>query len=103
MSFSTLNTKDLFLSAYLLSRDMNLNDMRVEQGGRVVFSFQDTNKLDELNRLYRSGNATCNVIKLRASLDYLKDEMFTLLRGSKLKSSGLRVLKSKSKICTYTQ
>ncbi len=75
-----LKTKDLFLSAYLLSSDVSLEDIAIEDSDRVVFSFLDTGGLDELNREYREGKAVCNVVRFRESLQYLKDEMFTLLR-----------------------
>ena len=80
MGLSSLKTKDLFLSAYLLSSDVSLQDIAIEDSDRVVFSFLDTGKIDELNREYREGKAVCNVVKLRESLQYLKDQMFTLLR-----------------------
>ena len=80
MGVSSLKTKDLFLSAFLLSRDIYLESIELEDGARVVFLFLDTSKLDELNREYREGKTICNVVKFRESLQYLKDEMFTLLR-----------------------
>ena len=49
----SLKTKDLFLSAYLLSSDVSLQDIAIEDSDRVVFSFLDTGKIDELNREYR--------------------------------------------------
>lgn len=80
MSVKSLKTKDLFLAALLFSEDMYLQDVTVEEGARVVFLFLGTNRLDELNSAYREGKAVCNVVKLREALQYLKDQMFTLLR-----------------------
>ena len=80
MGLSALKTKDLFLSAYLLSRDVYLENVEIEEGARVVFLFLDTSKLDELSREYREGKAVCNVVRFRESMQYLKDQMFTLLR-----------------------
>lgn len=77
---STLRTKDLFLSAYLLSCDICLQAVEIEEGSRVVFLFLDTGKLDELSRQYREGKALCNVARFKESMQALKDEMFTLLR-----------------------
>lgn len=85
MGLSALKTKDLFLSAFLLSRDIYLENIEIEEGARVVFLFLDTSKLDELNREYREGRAVCNVVKFRESLQYLKDQMFTLLRKEERK------------------
>ncbi|HAM52435.1 MAG TPA: hypothetical protein DCP92_17695 [Nitrospiraceae bacterium] len=81
MGLSSLRTKDLFLAALLFSEAMYLKGIEVEEGTRVVFCFLDTSKLEELNRQYREGRAVCNVVKLRESLQYLKDRMFTLLRN----------------------
>lgn len=81
MGLSALKTKDLFLSAYLLSHEIYLQNIEIEDRERVVFSFLDTSKLDELNREYHEGKATCNVHRLKESLQYLKDQMFTILRS----------------------
>lgn len=80
MGLSALKTKDLFLSAYLLSHEIYLQNIEIEDRERVVFSFLDTSKLDELNREYHEGKAVCNVHRLKESLQYLKDQMFSLLR-----------------------
>jgi hypothetical protein len=80
MGSGSLRTKDLFLAALLFSEAMCLKDIEIEEGTRVIFSFIDTGRLDELNMEYREGRAVCNVVKFRESLQYLKDRMFTLLR-----------------------
>jgi hypothetical protein len=80
MGSGSLRTKDLFLAALLFSEAMCLKDIEIEEGTRVVFSFIDTGRLDELDKEYREGRAICNVVKFRESLQYLKDRMFTLLR-----------------------
>jgi hypothetical protein len=80
MGSGSLRTKDLFLAALLFSEAMCLKDIEIEEGTRVVFSFIDTGRLDELDKEYREGRAVCNVVKFRESLQYLKDRMFTLLR-----------------------
>ncbi len=81
MGLSALKTKDLFLSAFLISHDeVHLEEIEVEEGSRVVFSFLGTSSLDRLNREYHEGKATCNVHRFKESLQYLKDQMFTILR-----------------------
>ena len=78
-----IKTKDLWQSAYMLSKGSNLDDVKINSNGNgkreVVFTLtgEDTG---ELMQEFLSGQAICNVSRLRASMIHLKDQMFRLIR-----------------------
>lgn len=77
-----LLTRDLYEGAYLLSQGMELKEIWADgnNGKRsVVFEFVgDT--VEVLRKDYQLGHAEVNILKLKSSLNELKDRMFSILR-----------------------
>lgn len=71
-----VETKDLWQGAYILSEGGQLEDVRIEikRNGRkeVIFVLKDS-KVEYLMHRFDSGGASCNVTKLRGSMNHLKD------------------------------
>lgn len=79
----TLETKDLWQSAFLLARGADLLDvvLHPSNGKReVVFVFRGDQVHQHL-REFKSGQAVCNITNLKASMNHLKDEMFRVING----------------------
>lgn len=79
----TLETKDLWQSAFLLVKGADLLDVvpRPNNGKReVVFIFKG-DQVHEHLREFKSGQAVCNITNLKASMNHLKDEMFRVING----------------------
>ena len=78
----TIKTTDLWQSAFLLTRGGELRG--VTKGGngsrQVTFIFCGP-EVRELAREFRSGQANCNVTRLRASMIHLKEVMFSQIRN----------------------
>lgn len=73
-----IETKDLWQSAFILSEGGELEDIRVNsRNGRkeVVFVLKGS-KVEWLLKAFDSGQASCNVAKLRAHMSHLKDVIF---------------------------
>jgi hypothetical protein len=75
----TIETKDLWQSAYLLAEGGWLSkvDVRRRDDGKreVIFHFTGENVADLANR-FICGQAMCNVTKLKAEVNHLKDVIF---------------------------
>lgn len=75
-----IETKDLWQGAYLLSEGGLLENVKVSSryDGKkeIVFVF-DGEKVEELARRFQSGQASCNVSRLKASVNHLKDVIFS--------------------------
>ena len=75
----TIETKDLWQGAYLLSEGGCLSDVEVcrryDGKQEIVFVF-DGEKIEELMRKFQSGQALCNVSRLKASVNHLRDLIF---------------------------
>lgn len=79
----TLETKDLWQSAFLLVKGADLLDVvpRPNNGKReVVFIFKGDQVYEHI-REFKSGQAMCNITNLKASMNHLKDEMFRVIKG----------------------
>lgn len=79
-----LLTRDLYEGAYLLSQGMELKEIWKDgNNGKkaVVFEFAGDN-LELLRKDYQIGKAQVNILKLKSSLNELKDRMFSLLRSA---------------------
>ena len=79
----TLETKDLWQSAFLLVKGADLLDVvpRPNNGKReVVFIFKGEQVYEHI-REFKSGQAMCNITNLKASMNHLKDEMFRVING----------------------
>lgn len=76
-------TRDLYEGAYLLSRGMELKEIWKDgNNGKksVVFEFMGDD-VDLLRKDYQIGKAEVNILKLKSSLNELKDRMFNILRN----------------------
>ena len=78
-----LLTRELYEGAYLLSQGMELKEIWKDgNNGKksVVFEFAGDN-VDILRKDYQIGKAQVNILKLKSSLNELKDRMFNILRN----------------------
>jgi len=74
-----IETKDLWQSAYLLAEGGWLDGVRVTRriDGKKEIIFRLTgNGVEDLSRQFVSGQAVCNVRKLKASVIHLKEVIF---------------------------
>ena len=87
MNPQQLEITDIFRSAYLLCSGADLDGIRFKSNGKRIALFMiKGDKLDELDRDYRSGQALVNPLKLRESLNHLRDILFEKLRERDLAS-----------------
>jgi hypothetical protein len=79
----SLETTDIFRSAFLLASGGDLTEIRVRNNGKRIATFLITGKdLDKLDRDYRCGRALVNPVQLREALNHLRDVMFKKLRNN---------------------
>jgi len=79
----SLEVTDLFRGAFLLCSGGDLAEVRVRNNGRKIATFLITGPdIDRHNSDYRCGRALVNPVKLRESLNHLRDVMFEKLRKS---------------------
>ncbi len=84
VSTQRIKTKDLWQSAFMLSRGGRLKTLRIKDNGQrreVIFILSGEN-INNLKEEFQSGQATCQVRLLKASLMHLKDEMFRVIRNT---------------------
>ncbi len=77
-----IKTKDLWQGAYVLAEGGELEDVRLDKRGgkkEVIFIFTGPD-VEGLVKVFQSGQALCNVTRLRASMFHLKDLVFSRLR-----------------------
>ena len=80
MTDNHLETTDLFKSAFLLSMGGVLTHIRIDYNGRRTATFLITGEnLDRHNSDYVTGRALVNPVKLKNSLNHLRDQLFTRL------------------------
>ncbi len=85
----TLETTDLFKSAFLLCMGGSLANISVEFNGRKTATFLITgNNLDQYNTDYVSGRAMVNPTQLKNSLNHLRDVLFNTLREKENRDYG---------------
>ena len=75
----TIETKDLWQSAYLLAEGGWLSRVKVQRriDGKREVVFQLTGDgVEDLAQRFISGQAVCNVTKLKAQVNHLKDVIF---------------------------
>ncbi len=78
-----IKTKDLWQSAYVLAEGGSLKQAELgERSKGEVFFVLDGSSVEELARQFRSGQALCNVSRLKASMSHLKEVMFETLRNA---------------------
>lgn len=78
-----IKTKDLWLSSFCLSKGAELDQVRLGNNGsrkkEVIFIFTGPD-LTSLEKEFRSGQAICNIQRLRASMIHLKEQMYQVIR-----------------------
>lgn len=80
---TTLETTDVFRGAFLLCKGGKLAGVYVSDDSRGIVSFRIVGEnLSELEEAYRDGSATVNPLRLRESLNHLRDILFRTLRGN---------------------
>jgi len=67
-----LRTADMFLSAYLISNNVKLDDV-TQEDNRVIFIFPSNSRSEELFKLFRIGRAKSNVLELKKNYQHLQD------------------------------
>lgn len=79
-----IKTSDLYLTAYLMSNDIQPQTIVTEgtQKKKIIFVFSSNPKIIHLMENFRSGQAVANIILFRTKLEYARDEMFNRLRGA---------------------
>ena len=91
MEPTSLETTDIFRSAFFLSKGGDLTDIRIRKNGKRIATFLITGKdIEKLDRDYRSGRALVNPVQLRESLNHLRDVLFDKLREKDPPSLKLR-------------
>lgn len=80
-----LETEDLFLAAYALTRGGELRRIRVRtvNGRPLAVFFLEGEELELAERTYWAGDATANLQLLRFQLRRLKDRAFDAIREEK--------------------
>ena len=79
----SVEVTDLFKGAFLLCCGGRLEKVKVRTTGRRIATFLITGQnLDEMDSIYRSGQALVNPMQLKEALNHLRDVMFEKLRDS---------------------
>jgi len=78
----SVETADIFRSAYFLCNGGSLSGVNIKEGGRriAIFVIQGEG-LQQLDRQYRNGEALVNPVQFRESLTHLRDILFDKLRS----------------------
>lgn len=77
MSRTSLETTDIFIGAFLLSQGGSLAGIRIKDGVRGIAAFQiEGENLERLGDEYGAGKALVNPLRLRESLNHLRDVLF---------------------------
>ena len=73
----TVETTDIFIGAFLLSRGGSLSGIRIKDGVRGIAAFRiEGEDLERLGSEYGAGKALVNPLRLRESLNHLRDVLF---------------------------
>jgi hypothetical protein len=73
----TVETTDIFIGAFLLSRGGSLSGIRIKDGVRGIAAFQiEGEDLERLGDEYGAGKALVNPLRFRESLNHLRDVLF---------------------------
>ena len=82
MGMDTLETSCIFRSAYLVCVGADLEGIKVSNNGRHQATFQLRGEnIHQLDKAYRSGDATVNPLQLRESLNHVRDRLFKRLKN----------------------
>jgi hypothetical protein len=78
---STFETTDIFRGAFFLSKGARLSGAYLTEDGRQIVSFRIIGEnLEVLDESYRLGKASVDPLRLRESLNHLRDVLFQTLR-----------------------
>lgn len=97
-------TTDIYEGAYLLSQKAVLDNIWLDQrkpNRSVIFEFKGENVL-VLRKKYQKGEANVNVLRLKTSLNEIKDRMFSLLREEKMRGENHAVYRTRA-YCAQSQ
>ena len=77
MSRSSLETTDIFIGAFFLSQGGSLAGIRIKDTVKGIAAFQiEGENLERLGSEYGAGKALVNPLRLRESLNQLRDVLF---------------------------
>ncbi|GEM_PF-2678772 len=78
---TALRTRDIWQSAFLLTRGNNLEDIETNSNGKkeAIFILSGYHVQEDMQE-FRTGQAMCNVASLKASMTHLKEEMYKVIR-----------------------
>ena len=83
MATQSIETTDIFRSAYFLCNGGDLCGVNIKEHGRRVAVFVIRGEdLEQLDRLYRNGKALVNPVQFRESLTHLRDLLYDKLRSN---------------------
>jgi hypothetical protein len=81
MAAQSIETTDIFRSAYFLCNGGDLCGINIKDNGRRVAVFVIRGEgLGELDRQYRNGKALVNPVQFRESITHLRDLLFDRLK-----------------------
>ena len=83
MATQSIETTDIFRSAYFLCNGGDLCGVNIKDNGRRIAVFVIRGEdLEQLDRLYRNGKALVNPVQYRESITHLRDLLFDRLKTS---------------------
>jgi len=83
MATQSIETTDIFRSAYFLCNGGDLCGVNIKDNGRRIAVFVIRGEdLEQLDRLYRNGKALVNPVQFRESITHLRDLLFDRLKTS---------------------
>ena len=78
-----VETADIFRSAYFLCNGGHLSEVQIKEHGRRIAIFVIRGEgLQQLDQMYRNGEALVNPVLFRESLTHLRDILFDKLRSN---------------------
>ena len=89
MTAQSVETTDIFRSAFFLCNGGNLCGINVKDNGRRVATFViQGDDLEGLDKQYRNGKALVNPVQFRESLTHLRDLLYDRLRNGNNNNNG---------------
>lgn len=77
MSRTSLETTDIFIGAFLLSHGGSLSGIRIKDGARGIAAFRiEGENMERLGDDFGAGKALVDPLRLRESLNHLRDVLF---------------------------
>lgn len=73
----SVETTDIFIGAFLLCQGGSLAGIRIKDGARGIAAFEiEGENVERLGEEYGAGKALVNPVRLRESLNHLRDVLF---------------------------